>query len=85
MFMFHEKIMYWKHDHESKYMMIWAWSMSMDMSEMHKILKNWGQALDAVNGMNDIMNDKSLEGVSYKLSLPLGKLHNVMYVHKMIS
>jgi predicted enzyme related to lactoylglutathione lyase len=24
MFMFYEKVMCWKHDHESKYMMIWA-------------------------------------------------------------
>jgi hypothetical protein len=30
---------------------------------------------------NDVMKDKSLEGVSCKLSLPRGKPHNVKYVY----
>jgi hypothetical protein len=34
--------------------------------------------------VNDVMEDKSLEGVSCKL-LPRGKPHNVMYVYERIS
>jgi hypothetical protein len=34
--------------------------------------------------VNNVLKDKSLEGVSCKLSLPLGEPHNVMNVYKKI-
>jgi hypothetical protein len=55
----------------------------MNVSEMHKICKN---RVSLQHHTNDAMNDKPLERVSCKLSLPRGKLHNVMLcIHEMMS